>query len=110
MLPIPHDIEADVYALAASEGGRRTPFYSGYRPSHDFGRNGHLNDGRHEYPDSGQIDLGQTGRALIWLLAADENFGLLSVGDTFTVQEGSRVVGRGKITSLPNQKLRKPIP
>ena len=80
---------------------------SGYRPSHDFGKNGHLNDGMHEYPDGGRIEPGSFGRALIWLLAANENYGLLSVGDEFTVQEGNRVVGRGSITALRNAKLRR---
>jgi translation elongation factor EF-Tu-like GTPase len=107
MPPQPHDIEADVYALPTSEGGRKNPLLSGYRPTHDFGKNGHLNDGMHDYPDGGRIELGASGRALVWLLAADENFGLLSVGDAFTVQEGSRIVGRGKITALPNAKLQK---
>ena len=81
--------------------------FSGYRPSHNFGKIGHLNDGMHEYADAGQIDPGCSGRALIWLLAPDENYGLLSVGDSFTVQEGSRVVGHGKITALRNEKLQK---
>ncbi len=103
----PHDIEAEVYALLTSEGGRQSPLLSGYRPNHDFGKNGHLNDGMHEYPDGGRIDLGHSGRALIWLLCPDENHGLLAVGETFTVQEGSRIVGHGKITGLPNAKLKK---
>jgi len=103
----PHDIEADVHALSTAEGGRKTAMLSGYRPSHNFGKNGHLNDGKHEYADGAQIDPGRSGRALIWLLAPVENYGLLSVGDSFTVQEGSRIVGHGKITELRNEKLRK---
>ena len=103
----PHDIEAEVHALSTREGGRKTAMLSGYRPSHDFGRNGHLNDGMHEYPNGGRIEPGASGRALIWLLAADENQGLLSIGDEFTVQEGSRIVGRGSIKALPNAKLQK---
>jgi len=102
-----HDIEAEVHALPTSEGGRKSAMLSGYRPSHDFGKSGHLNDGLHEYPASGRIEPGSSGRAHIWLLAADENFGLLSVGDTFTVQEGGRVVGRGEITALPNANLQR---
>ena len=105
MPPRPHDIEAEVYALPTSEGGRRNPFFSGYRPTHDFGKNGELNDGMHDYPDSGRIDLGRSGRAIIWLLSPDRNEGMLRVGDAFTIQEGSRIVGSGKITSLPNATL-----
>ena len=108
MPPRSQDVEADIYALPTSEGGRKTAFLSGYRPSHNFGKNGELNDGMHEYPDGGRIEAGESGRALIWLLTPDRNAALLKVGDTFTVQEGSRIVGRGKITSLPNVTLRKP--
>src|SRR4051794_28181232 len=100
MPPRPHDLEAEIFALPTRDGGRKTPLLAGYRPSHDFGKNGHLNDGMHDYPDGGRIEPGASGRALIWLLAADENFGLLSIGDAFTVQEGSRIVGHGKITAL----------
>lgn len=107
MKPTTHDIEAEVYALTTAEGGRQNPLLSGYRPNHNFGKNGHLNDGMHEYPDGGRIELGRSGRVLIWLLCPDENYGLLTVGDTFTVQEGNRIVGRGKITALPNSKLEK---
>jgi translation elongation factor EF-Tu-like GTPase len=103
----PHVIEAEVYALRTDEGGRRNPRLTGYRPSHNFGKNGHLNDGLHEYPSGGRIELGASGVAYIWLLAPDENYGLLSIGDPFTVQEGNRIVGRGRITALPNAKLQK---
>ena len=107
MPPRSHDIEAEIYALPTNEGGRKIALLSGYRPSHDFGKNGELNDGLHEYPDDGRIDLGQAGRAFIWLLTPDRNKELLTVGDSFTVQEGSRVVGRGMITLLPNATLQK---
>jgi translation elongation factor EF-Tu-like GTPase len=107
MPPRPHDIEAEIYALPASDGGRKTALLSGYRPSHNFGKNGELNDGMHEYPDGGRIEVDESGRALIWLLSPERNAALLEVGDTFTVQEGSRVVGRGKITSLLDVTLRK---
>lgn len=103
----PHDIEAEIFVLKTDEGGRKTALLSGYRPTHNFGKNGELNDGQHEYPDNGQIDVGQAGRALIWLLAPERNEALLSIGDTFTVQEGSRIIGRGRITHLPNTKLQK---
>ena len=106
MSPRPHDIEAEVHALPTSEGGRKGAMLSGYRPSHDFGKNGHLNDGMHEYSGGGSIDPGSFGKTLIWLLDPDDNFGLLSIGDSFTVQEGSRIVGHGKISALPNEKLR----
>lgn len=107
MPSVPHDLEAEVHALPSSESGRKTPFLSGYRACHDFGKVGHLNDGMHEYPEHDRIDLGTRGRALIWLLAADENFGLLSVGDSFTVQDGNRIVGQGKITAIRNALLQK---
>jgi translation elongation factor EF-Tu-like GTPase len=103
----PHDIEAEIQAFATTEGGRKSPLYSGYRPCHDFGKNGELNDGHHEYPDGGQVEIGHSGRALIWLLAPERNEGLLEISGSFTVQEGSRIIGRGKITSLPNATLRK---
>jgi elongation factor Tu len=101
------DLEAEIYAFRHDEGGRRTPFFTGYRPNHDFRLPNELNDGMHEYPDGDEIALGSTGKAVIWLLAPDRNAGRFFEGFEFTVQEGSRIVGRGKITKVVNPELKR---
>ena len=103
------DLEAEVYVVPTEEGGRRSALFSGYRPSHDFGHSGALNDGMHEYPDGGSLTPGQKGRALIWLSVPELSAGRLYVGMPFTVQEGARVVGRGQIERVLNASLERAL-
>ncbi|NNF58748.1 MAG: elongation factor Tu [Rhodothermaceae bacterium] len=95
--------------VPTEEGGRRSPAFSGYRPSHDFGRSDGLNDAQHEYPDDDLLHPGETGRALLRLLAPDLQHGRLFEGMTFTVQEGSRIVGYGMVTRIHNEALRRAV-
>ena len=95
-------------ALATEDGGRRSPMFSGYRPNHDFGLAGMLNDATHEY-DGGQLAPGETGKAFLTLHAPEYQKGRLYEGMDFTVQEGSRVVGRGKIVEVLDESLRRGV-
>lgn len=101
----PPDIEARVTFLPADHGGRTGPVASGYRPNHDFGLPGEINDAQHEYPGVDWVQPGQTVHALLWLLMPERQKGRLYPGFTFTVQEGPRVVGSGTIVTVVNQTL-----
>lgn len=103
-IPSPH-IEAEVTALATEDGGRKSPMLSGYRPNHDFGLEGMLNDATHQY-EKGQLAPGETGKALLTLHVPEYQRGRLHEGMEFTVQEGSRIVGRGKIVKVLDESLR----
>ena len=102
------DIEAKVTAFPTNQGGRRHPFFSGYRPNHDFGLRGELNDAVHEYPGSGEVKPGATEHGLLWFLAPERQSGRLFCGMEFTVQEGGQIVGKGVITRVVNVRLERP--
>lgn len=102
----PPDIEADISFLGAESGGRSNAVRSGYRPNHDFGLDGMLNDAHHEYPGVESVAPGTTARAQLWLLAPAFQAGRLQPGFTFTVQEGLRVVAHGVIVEVINPALR----
>lgn len=93
--------------LSADDGGRKAPVASGYRPNHDFGLPGELNDAQHEYPGIEWVSPGETVHALLWLLAPERQRGRLYSGFAFTVQEGSRVVGKATIVAVLNEALRR---
>lgn len=99
------DIEAEIFFLPTEQGGRHSPVLSGYRPNHDFGLAGTFNDAAHEYIGCESVAPGQSAKANIWFLAPECQEGRLYSGFTFTVQEGSRVVGRGVITKVINVSL-----
>ncbi len=101
------DIEAEIRFLSTSEGGRQTPVATGYRPNHDLGMEGMLNDAVHEYVGVDWVAPGDTVHAKLWFFAPEFQVGRLHEGMEFTVQEGARVVGRGKVTKIFNDELRK---
>jgi translation elongation factor EF-Tu-like GTPase len=107
MMPpsLPPDIEAEVRFLSTEEGGKTIPCRSGYRPNHDFGIEGALNDAHHDFPDGAEVRPGDTARSLMSFLDPEAQRGRLYEGFTFTVQEGRRVIGQGRITKVLNQDL-----
>jgi len=95
---LPRDIEAEIYFLKPSEGGRSTPAFSGYRPQFFYG--GRDWDAPHEYPDNEKVNPGETARAYLAFLSPQEHLGKVFVGMEFLVREGTRTVGRGKVTKI----------
>ena len=103
--PHPPDIEADISFLSTEAGGKSNSVRSGYRPNHDFGLNGMLNDAHHEYIGVESVAPGTTARAQLWLLAPEYQVGRLYPGFKFTVQEGPHVVAHGVIVNVVNPAL-----
>ena len=101
----PPDIEAEISFLPTEQGGRRSPAQSGYRPNHNFGLPGTLNDAAHEYIGCECAAPGQIVKAHMWFLVPEYQRGRLYQGLSFTVQEGSRIVGNGVITKVLNPVL-----
>jgi len=92
----PRDIEAEIYFLTTEEGGRKGPAFNDYRPQ--FYYNGHDWDAPHEYPDVQQVNPGDTVRAYLAFLSPHEHVGKVHVGMEFLIREGTRTVGKGKVT------------
>jgi len=92
----PHTkFEAEVYVLSKEEGGRHTPFFSGYRPQFYFRTTdvtGSLNllGGAEMCMPGDNVKLGVE---LIAPIAMDENV-------RFAVREGGRTVGSGVVTKI----------
>ncbi|MDO5113576.1 MAG: elongation factor Tu, partial [Planctomycetia bacterium] len=92
----PHThFEAEVYVLSKEEGGRSTPFFSGYRPQFYFrttdvtGAVKLLGDAEMCMPgDNVKMDV-----QLIEPIALDEN-------NRFAIREGGRTVGSGVVTKI----------
>ena len=87
----PHtEFEAEVYVLTKEEGGRHTPFLSGYRPQFYF-RTTDVT-GAIELPEGTEMcmpgDRTSIGVSLIQPIAMDE-------GLRFAIREGGRTVGAG---------------
>jgi translation elongation factor EF-Tu-like GTPase len=95
---LPQDAEGSVTFLTSQEGGRSTPVPSGLRPHFHY-------DGRDwvavlTFPDVERADLGAAVRVIFSFLSPGAHHGRLTVGTSFLVREGTKVIGRGVITKL----------
>jgi len=97
-MPVPKDIEAEIYFLTPEEGGRKTPAFDNYRPQ--FYYNGHDWDAPHIYPDVEQVNPGDSVRAYLGFLSSKEHVGKVQVGMEFLIREGARTVGKGIVTKI----------
>ena len=92
----PHtEFEAEVYVLSKDEGGRATPFFSGYRPQFYF----RTTDVTGSLTLLGDAEMCMPGDnvklkvELISPIALDENV-------RFAIREGGRTVGSGVVTKI----------
>ena len=97
-MPIPKDIEAEIYFLTSEEGGRSTPVTTQYRPQ--FYYEGRDWDAAHIYPNVDQVNPGDTVRAYLGFMSPKEHFGKVHVGMKFLIREGERTVAKGVITKI----------
>jgi elongation factor Tu len=92
----PHTkFEAEVYVLSKEEGGRHTPFFSGYRPQFyfrttDVTGTAHLLGGAEMCMPGDNVKIQVE---LISPIAMDENV-------RFAIREGGRTVGSGVVTKI----------
>ncbi len=94
----PHtEFEAEIYALTKEEGGRHTPFFSGYKPQFFFRTTDvtaevNLEEGRE------MVMPGDTANVKVKLIAPIA----MEEKQRFAVREGGRTVGAGVVTKIIN--------
>ena len=91
----PTKFDADVYILSKEEGGRHTPFFDRYRPKFDFGTTNIT--GVIDLPDN--IVKVNPGEEVSFTITLVSNIAL-EVGTEFSIREGGRIIGRGKVTKV----------
>jgi len=92
----PHTkFEAEVYVLSKEEGGRHTPFFSGYRPQFYF-RTTDVTGSANLVGDAEMCMPGDNAKISVELIspiAMDE-------GVRFAIREGGKTVGSGVVTKI----------
>ncbi len=94
----PHtEFEAEIYALTKEEGGRHTPFFTGYKPQFFFRTTDvtaevSLEDGRE------MVMPGDTANVKVKLIAPIA----MKNQQRFAVREGGKTVGAGVVTKIIN--------
>lgn len=92
----PHTkFDAEVYVLAKEEGGRHTPFVSGYRPQFYF-RTTDVTGGL-KLPDG--VEMCMPGDNITMTVELGQPIAM-EQGSKFAIREGGRTVGAGTITKV----------
>jgi elongation factor Tu len=89
--------EAQVYVLAKEEGGRHTPFFSGYRPQFFF-RTTDVT-GAALLPEGTEMCM-PGDHVQLQIELPEETPVALDEGLRFAIREGGRTVGSGKVTRV----------
>ncbi len=92
----PHtNFEAEVYVLSKEEGGRHTPFFSGYRPQFYF-RTTDVTGTANLLGDAEMCMPGDNVRLSVELISPIA----MDVNVRFAIREGGRTVGSGVVTKI----------
>ena len=92
----PHtQFEAEVYVLSKEEGGRHTPFFSGYRPQFYF-RTTDVTGSANLLGDAEMCMPGDNVKLSVELIAPIA----MDVNVRFAIREGGRTVGSGVVTKV----------
>ncbi len=92
------ELEADIYYLSTDEGGRKTSVATSYRGQ--FHYDNHDWDAMQQFLGKEWCELGDTVKVLLQTASPDFHCGKFFVGKEFEIKEGSKVVGRGKISKV----------
>jgi elongation factor Tu len=86
---------SEVYVLGKDEGGRHTPFFSGYKPQFFFRTTSVT--GEISLPDG--VDMVMPGDHMPLDVSLDKSIAL-ETGSRFAIREGGRTVGSGVVTQV----------
>ena len=92
------ELEAEIYYLTETEGGRKTSVANGYRGQ--FYYNGKDWDAQQQFIDKEICNPGETVKVYLQTSSTDFHVGQFYVGQEFKTREGGKTVGKGKITKI----------
>lgn len=93
----PHKkFEAEVYVLTEEEGGRKTPFFNGYKPQFYF----RTTDVTGSIELAGGAEMCMPGDNIKMIVDLGEKPIAMEEGVRFAVREGGRTVGAGAVTKI----------
>lgn len=97
------DLIIKVKVLTENEGGRKTPFFNGYRGQ--FYYNNSDWDATYEIIDKTEAKPGEEVELELVTASREIHFGKFEIGKEVKIREGSRVVAVGTVTKILNRKF-----
>ena len=101
----PIEVVARVTLLSTEEGGRHSPIQTKIRPNHNFGspENKIFFIGQLELKENEQFFPGETKEITIKFLKDRDLMENLTVGNSWRIQEGSRLIGIAKVLKVKKE-------
>lgn len=95
-------VRAKIAMVPTESGGRVGPFTKGLRPNHNFGSqdNRFFYIGQIEVPEGDWMYPGETRELPVTFLNARGLLELLTVGRTWRIQEGPKLIGTGTVIAI----------
>lgn len=96
-------VEVQITLLSTEDGGRKGPIFSGYRPNHRFDPESNISGffiGEIQFTTKNAIYPGESEKVVIIFLKAGGIEEYLIQGTEWLLQEGSKLVGKGKILNI----------
>lgn len=97
------DLQAEIYYLTAEEGGRKSSVATGYRGQ--FYYDGKNWDAPQAFLDKDICKPGESVIVNLSTLSPIYHYGKFYIGKEIETREGAKIVGKGKITKIYNQKF-----
>lgn len=88
--------------LPTENGGRKKPIYDNFRPSFSFNSANHVS-GSVSFPETVELRPGSTAEAVVKILPSRHVRQHLKSGDSFTILEGSKIIGTGVIQNVEEE-------
>ena len=98
---------AELSYLSTENGGRNTAAKSGYRPQVEFDFTEKQTSGIQKFIGKDEVKPGEKVLAEITVLSPKFFENKLEVGMEFKFNEGSKIIGTGKVIEIQNQSLQK---
>ena len=97
------DLIIKVRLLTENEGGRKTPFFNGYRGQFHYNKS----DWDATYDIIGKLDAkpGEEVELELQTPSKEIHFGKFNIGTEVKIREGSRIVAEGKVIKILNKKF-----
>lgn len=103
-----YNFTAILSLFPTENGGRKKPVYNNFRPSFSFNSVNHVS-GEISFPEQDELRPGDTAEAIVKILPSKHVRQHLKNGDSFTILEGSKIIGSGVIQKI-NQEDRIQMP
>lgn len=97
------DLIIRVYILTHQEGGRRTPFYSGYKGQFFYDNSDW--DATYNIIDKSEAKPGEEVNLELTTISREIHFGKFEIGNEVKIREGNKTVAIGQVTKILNQKF-----